>query len=127
MSQDIVIHQESHVSVVAEEEWSNVGFDISKASEKDEREKGEEEVRGEKESRELKRTGERPSKVSTMISLSLSLSLSVCVWVCVRVCCVWVWVCMCVSVWYPTMLEDGGLQSSPLSCPRCHPFLPLLW
>lgn len=59
----MVVNQESYISVVAEEEWSNVGFDVSKAGEKDEREKGEEEIKGEKENRELKRTRGRLPKV----------------------------------------------------------------
>ena len=75
-------------------------------------------MRGEKESRELKRTGERPSKVSTVISLSLALSLSLCVCVCVCVCVCCVWVCMCVSHhvgrWWPAVQSSKLSLLSPL-------------
>lgn len=95
----MVVNQESYVSVVAEEEWSNVGFDISKAGERDEQEKGEDEIRGEKENRELKRTRGRLSKVSNMSC-----------------------VCVCVCGIPPCRKVVGR---TPLSCPHCHPFLSL--
>lgn len=64
--QEEAVFQESNASVIAEEEWSNAGFNVSKADEWHGGEKGEQEIRGEKESREVRKTRGRPPKVSSV-------------------------------------------------------------
>jgi len=60
--QEEAVRQEFYASVIAEEEWSNVGFNVSKADESHRGEKGEQEIRGEKESREVRKARGRPPK-----------------------------------------------------------------
>ena len=98
LAQEAVVYQESHTSVIAEEDWSNVGFSISKADERHREEKGEQEIRGEKESREVKRTRGRRSKVS---------STEVCVYV--------VCVCTCACVQYLIVCTPESSKVPPLS------------
>lgn len=64
--QEEAVCQESYASVIAEEEWSNVCFNVSKADERHGEEKGEQEIRGEKESREVPKARGRPPKVSSV-------------------------------------------------------------
>lgn len=92
--QEAAVCQESYASVIAEEEWSNVGFNVIKADEVHRGEKGEEEVRGEKESREVKRTRGGPPKVSHTEA------------------------CLCVHVWYCTSLLVLYSSVSPPTSPH---------